>query len=239
MWRPRQGILLAVMALISVGPTAAFSGLGITRLRTGAQISVRRLCAPSRTPLLARDDLADRKASSGGQGQGKLLEFLEFVIGTTFQSPLYVGSSDLHMAVPLPAKDAYPEWFPNWGRLPQAAYDYADRGVEEGWIKRAPADQVFEIKYGVMRGEVQVLPDSECAPCELEKRKQLEQSAAADLVNIGEAERSRRTKTGYAVLASSVLAAYLAVDAGPAFRFPVGFLAVLGYAFVESGKNGL
>lgn len=153
MWRPRraQGILLAVMALISVGPTAAFSGLGITRLRTGAQSSVRRLCAPSRTPLLARDDLADRKASSGGQGQGKLLEFLEFVIGTTFQSPLYVGSSDLHMAVPLPAKDAYPEWFPNWGRLPQAAYDYADRGVEEGWIKRAPADHVFEIKYGVMR----------------------------------------------------------------------------------------
>ena len=86
-----------------------------------------------------------------------------------------------------------------------------------------------------------MLPDSECAPCELEKRKQLEEMAAADLVNIGEAERSRRTRTGYAILASSVLAAYLAVDldGGPFFRFPAGFLAVLGYAFVESGKNGL
>jgi hypothetical protein len=109
------------------------------------------------------------------------------------------------------------------------------------WAVRLAADQVFEIKYGVLRGEVNVLPDSECEACELAKRKELEKSAASELVNIGEAERSRRSRTGYVIMASSIFAAYLAVDldGGPWVRFPVGFLAVLGYAFVESGKNGL
>ena len=180
-------------------------------------------------------------AALGAAGDGKVLEFLEFVIGSTFKSPLYVGSADLHMAVPLPPPDTYPQWLPAFMKLPQAAYDYAERGVEEGWIKRTAADQVFEIKYGVLRGEVNVLPDSECEPCELAKRKELEKTAASELVNIGEAERSRRSRTGYAVMASSIFAACLAVelDGGPWARFPAGFLAVLGFAFVESGKNGL
>jgi len=42
------------------------------------------------------------------------------------------------------------------------------------WAVRLAADQVFEIKYGVLRGEVNVLPDSECEACELAKRKELE-----------------------------------------------------------------
>ena len=92
-----------------------------------------------------------------------------------------------------------------------------------------------------MRGEVSVVPDDKCKPCELEKRKQLEREAAQSLVNIGEAERSRRTTTGCAILATSTLAGYLALDleVGPLARFPAAFLAVLGYAFIESGKNGL
>jgi len=166
---------------------------------------------------------------------------LEFVISTTFSSRLYVGSPGLHLAVPLPQPESYPEWVPGLLRLPQSVYGFVDRGVEEGWIQKAQADTVFEIKYGVMRGEVSVLPDERCEPCELEKRKQLEQDAARDLVNIGEDERTRRTNAGYALAASSVLAGYLAIDldGGALARFPAAVVAVAGYAFIESGKSGL
>ena len=106
---------------------------------------------------------------------------------------------------------------------------------------RLPPDVRLCACAGVMRGEVSVVPDHKCESCELEKRKQLEQEAAQSLVNIGDAERSRRTTTGYAILATSTLAGYLALDfdGGPLARFPAAFLAVLGYAFIESGKNGL
>lgn len=221
----------ALVLLAGLRAAEAFSTPSLARLPRAT--SARSLAArtPLRAPLQA----------DGAAGDGKVLEFLEFVIGSTFKSPLYVGSADLHMAIPLPPPDTYPQWLPAFLKLPQAAYDYAERGVEEGWIKRADADQVFEIKYGVLRGEINVLPDSECEACELAKRKELEKSAASELVNIGEAERSRRSRTGYVIMASSIFAAYLAVDldGGPWVRFPVGFLAVLGYAFVESGKNGL
>merc|ERR1712130_647569 len=133
----RRGQLLSVLLLASTGSVAAFSGLSIPRLRTGP---VYRRSLPLFPLCSAEDNLATGKTSTNG---GKLLEFLEFVIGTTFQSPLYVGDPELHMALPLPAKDSYPEWFPKPLRLPGGAYDLAERGVEEGWIKRAPADQVF------------------------------------------------------------------------------------------------
>jgi hypothetical protein len=106
---------------------------------------------------------------------------------------------------------------------------------------RLPPDVRLCACAGVMRGEVSVVPDHKCESCELEKRKQLEQEAAQSLINIGDAERSRRTTTGYAILATSTLAGYLAVDfdGGPVARFPAAFLAVLGYAFIESGNKGL
>jgi len=85
----------------------------------------------------------------GGAGGSRLLDLLEFVIGTTFNSRLYVGSPELHVAVPLPQPDQYPAWMPKLLRLPQGVYGFVEKGVEEGWIKRAPADRVFEIKYGM------------------------------------------------------------------------------------------
>ncbi len=94
------------------------------------------------------------QAQGGGQPNGsakgsRLLDLLEFVIGTTFNSRLYVGRPELHVAVPLPQPDQYPAWMPSLLRLPQGVYGFVEKGVEEGWIKRAPADRVFEIKYGM------------------------------------------------------------------------------------------
>ena len=177
----------------------------------------------------------------GGSGDNKALQMLEFVIGSTFSSRLYVGSPELHLAVPLPRPEDYPIWFPQLLRIPKSVYEYVDRGVEEGWVKKAAEESTFQIKYGVLRGEVQALADDKCEPCELERRKQLEEVAGRDLVNIDEAERSRRMNTGYAIAAASTVLGYLAIDldGGPLARFPVAFMAVLGYAFIESGKNGL
>ena len=89
----------------------------------------------------------------GGAGGSRLLDLLEFVIGTTFNSRLYVGSPELHVAVPLPQPDQYPAWMPT---LLSGVYGFVEKGVEEGWIKRAPADRVFEIKYG-MQSQFQCL----------------------------------------------------------------------------------
>merc|ERR1711990_759335 len=177
----------------------------------------------------------------GGSGDNRLLQTLEFVIGSTFSSRLYVGGKELHVALPLPRPHDYPTWFPAILRLPQAVYDAAERGLDEGWITKAEDDSVFAIKYGVLRSEVRPLPDEDCEPCQRAKRMELEAAAARDLVNIDRNERSRRINTGYAGLAVSSVLAYLAIDldGGPLARFPAAFLAVLAYAFVESGKTGL
>ena len=161
--------------------------------------------------LLAKAN-GDDSARGGSPTQTSLLGVLEFVIATTFSSRFYVGSPELHVALPLPQPEDYPDWIPGAMRLPSAAYEFVNQRVEEGWIKKAPADRIFEIKYGVMRGEVNVVPDDICEPCELEKRKQLEAEAASNLVNIGQAERSRRSNAGYAIAATSLLAVILHYD---------------------------
>ena len=157
--------------------------------------------------LLAKANGDD--SGGGSPTQTSLLGVLEFVLATTFSSRFYVGSPELHVAVPLPQPEDYPDWIPGAMRLPSAAYEFVNQRVDDGWIKKAPADRIFEIKYGVMRGEVNVVPDDICEPCELEKRKQLEAEAASNLVNIGQAERSRRSNAGYAIAATSLLAVIL------------------------------
>ena len=245
-----EGVGRLVVLALCISSAAAFSGgsAGQTlRLLQGANtVWARKQCVERNCVSVARQQRVPRTvAQASGDGQAadgnRLLDLLEFVIGTTFKSRLYVGSPQLHVAVPLPRPDTYPDWIPGLLRLPKGVYDWVDKGVDDGWIKRAPEDCVFEIKYGVLRGEVSIVPDEKCEPCELEKRKQLEQDAARDLVNIGANERTRRMNAGYTILATSSLAAYLAIDldGGPLFRFPAAFLAVLGYAFIESGKNGL
>jgi len=223
-WSCKHWSLLVLLSC-SLGSAAGFAGsLPLVRGRVG-----RRVQAPH--VVLAQ----------AGEGNTRVLDALEFVIGTTFSSRLYIGSPQLHLSVPVPPPESYPEFVPTWVRLPRSVYDLVDRGVKKGWIKKAGADTIFQIKYGVLRGEVNVLPDETCEPCELEKRQRLELDAARDLVNIGEAERTRRTNAGYALAVSSLLAGYAAIDldGGPLARFPAAVVAVAGYAFIESGKSGL
>ena len=279
----------ALVGLVLTGcllKTAAFAGGGLsvtafswTRAHAGKLAFGRRLCTSQLTAQVERKDGrgSDRKIletaertepakpwGDGGSGDNRLLQTLEFVIGSTFSSRLYVGGKELHVALPLPRPHDYPTWFPAILRLPQAVYDAAERGLDEGWITKAEDDSVFAIKYGVLRSEVRPLPDEDCEPCQRAKRMELEAAAARDLVNIDRNERSRRINTGYgdlsehvaqhaggsfpngplnstAGLAVSSVLAYLAIDldGGPLARFPAAFLAVLAYAFVESGKTGL
>lgn len=175
-WR-NCGVVAAVVALECVFGAMALTG-GHLLLATHCT-SQASLCVPRRfrqsSPLLAMSaEDGDRTAADDGGGN-RLLDVLEFVVGTTFSSRLYVGSPELHVSLPLPQPEDYPKWIPGFVRLPKAVYGFVDRGVEEGWVQKAADDSVFEIKYGVLRGERKVLPDDKCESCELEKRKKASQ----------------------------------------------------------------
>jgi len=136
-WSCKHWSLLVLLSC-SLGSAAGFAGsLPLVRGRVG-----RRVQAPH--VVLAQ----------AGEGNTRVLDALEFVIGTTFSSRLYIGSPQLHLSVPVPPPESYPEFVPTWVRLPRSVYDLVDRGVEKGWIKKAGADTIFQIKYGVLRGEV-------------------------------------------------------------------------------------
>ena len=136
-WSCRHWSLLVLLSC-SLGSAAGFAGsLPLVRGRVG-----RRVQAPH--VVLAQ----------AGEGNTRVLDALEFIIGTTFSSRLYIGSPQLHLSVPVPPPGSYPEFVPTWVRLPRSVYDLVDRGVEKGWIKKAGADTIFQIKYGVLRGEV-------------------------------------------------------------------------------------
>jgi len=141
---------------LCMGSAAAFSGgtapppwrwaAGAARSAGCRPVVVERSVG-TRTKWVAQQDGSG--GGHGSRGGSRLQDLLEFVIGTTFNSRLYVGSPELHVALPLPQPDQYPAWMPPLLRLPTGVYGFVDKGVEEGWIKRAPMDRVFEIKYGM------------------------------------------------------------------------------------------
>jgi hypothetical protein len=146
----------AAHALLSlglcIGSVAAFSGGTAPLPWRRARIAGCRPVVVERSVGIRTKWVAQEVGSGGGQdgrGVSRVQDLLEFVIGTTFNSRLYVGSPELHVALPLPQPDQYPAWMPSLVRLPKGVYGFVDKGVEEGWIKRAPVDSLFEIKYGM------------------------------------------------------------------------------------------
>jgi hypothetical protein len=187
-----QGVFQWWWVMVAIGMDCVLGALALTGGRlplTTHHAQASALCLSRRvlpsSPALAmsgadgsgsREPEKDAKAKRLGQGTGnRLLDVLEFVVSTTFSSRLYVGSPDLHIPLPIPQPQDYPDFIPQMVRLPTAVYDLVDAGVAKGWAKKASAESMFEIKYGVLRGEVTVIPDDKCEPCELEKRKQASQ----------------------------------------------------------------
>jgi hypothetical protein len=162
---------------------------------------------------------------------------LGFYMACTFLSPVYIGSHDLHLGIPLP--EIYPDWLPEDKRLPQGAQQWAERAIDAGLLRRAAADERFEIKYGVLRGVSAAKAD--CEPCETARRAALREQAAEGLTVIGEEERGRRRDVGtYMAGAGSIaLTAAIATETGPPIRFCATLMLFLGVAFLESARTGL
>lgn len=140
----------------------------------------------------SEDDDKSRR-SVAVKSSGKAEEVANLAIRSMFDSPLYVGSEELHLGLPLPDKKTYPEWFPEALRMPDSLYKMAEKGVEEGWVRRAPAGAKFEIKYGLLRS---VVNPAQCAAGDEAKQKELQNEAARNLRNIGSQERYRRASFG-------------------------------------------
>jgi len=180
------------------------------------------------------------KGSRGVTSNGKLEEISNFGIRSMFESQLYVGSEDLHLGLPLPDQDTYPDWVPKALRMPDLLYKAAEKGVEEGWVKKAPADARYEIRYGFLRSMVK--GDAKCDECEEAKRRQMRNEAADKLINIGTAERYRRASLGYGIGLIAAVAGLVCIvsDTGPLVRFIfVCFPATFAYAFTESARTGM
>jgi hypothetical protein len=162
---------------------------------------------------------------------------LGFYMACTFLSPVYIGSHDLHLGIPLP--EIYPDWLPEDKRLPKGAQQWAERAIDAGLLRRAAADERFEIKYGVLRGVSAAKAD--CEPCETARRAALREQAAEGLTVIGEEERGRRRDVGtYMAGAGSIaLTAAIATETGPPIRFCATLMLFLGVAFLESARTGL
>mmetsp|Transcript_8775 Transcript_8775/g.17077 ORF Transcript_8775/g.17077 Transcript_8775/m.17077 type:complete len:294 (+) Transcript_8775:100-981(+) len=182
---------------------------------------------------------AESRKESPVSSVNRVEELTNFGIRTFMQSTYYVGDDNLHLTLPLPKQGDYPEWVPKLLRMPGAAYSLAERGVEEGWVKRSEPDDVFEIRYGVFRARVS---KERCEACDEEEARRKRNDAAESLVNIGTTERYRRASVGYALYLVATVTGILSIvsGAGPLVRFSFVCLpALLGFAFTESGRTGL
>jgi hypothetical protein len=128
-----------------------------------------------------------------GAKKSSLENIGEFAITSMFKSSFYIGSEDLHLPVPIPSPDSYPEGFPPVLRLPSLIYKMADLGVDAGFIKKADPDDAFTIRFGLLRAIASRKQRTLNAFDASTSSKKM-QEAASRLMNIGSDERYRRGK---------------------------------------------
>jgi len=232
------------LAMIGVHGATGFAVSGPVR---GLRLSSTFRCSHTKSlPRMnlqqenqAKEELGDNVPYVVQQKQSKNIvgRVGEFAVQSVFSSDYYVGTKQFHLGVPLPRE--YPDWYPSALKVPELAYEAADRLVDAGLIGKGSKESTYAIRFGLFREEIS--PEAECEPCEAARRLELQQAAAQDLVSIDAAERERRLKSGYALLPVSAVLGTLAVlnDVGPPGRFAAAFIAVLGVGYIESGKTGL